>query len=61
MPEQAWDDNWRQSTYDKLQLIQTLVDAPDIDGDGTLEFDTDRMAYWGVSLGGTGGGGLAAF
>lgn len=45
-------DNWRQSTYDKLQLLRLLQDAPDLDGDGTPELDPSRMAYFGVSLGG---------
>ena len=52
-------DNWRQSTYDKLQLVRLLTDAAntkrnDIDGDGKDDLLTDRahFAYFGVSLGG---------
>lgn len=54
----ALRDNWRQSTYDKLQLLRLLRDAPDLDGDEAP--DVDRLAYFGVSLGGIMGGELAA-
>lgn len=37
-------DNWRQSTYDKLQLVRLLA--------GTAELDASRLGYFGVSLGG---------
>ena len=53
-------DNWRQSTFDKLQLTHLLVDSPDIDGDGLVDIDTDRLAYLGVSLGGIMGSELLA-
>ncbi len=45
-------DNWRQSTYDKLGLIEALRQQPDLDGDGVAEFDTSAIGYVGVSLGG---------
>lgn len=45
-------DNFRQSTYDKLQLIEAIVDDPDVDGDGTPDLDPDKMGYLGFSLGG---------
>ncbi len=45
-------DNWRQSTYDKLQLLQVLSQHPDIDGDGKADVDADKLFYLGVSLGG---------
>ena len=45
-------DNWRQSTWDKLQLLALLRQAPDMDGDGQADVDPKRMGYIGVSLGG---------
>ena len=48
----ALRDNWRQSTYDKLQLLRLLAQQPDVDGDGTADLDPTKMAYVGVSLGG---------
>lgn len=45
-------DNFRGSTWDKLQLLALLLAHPDIDGDGMDDLDTSRYAYLGVSLGG---------
>jgi len=45
-------DNFRGSTWDKLQLVSLLVAHPDIDGDGAADLDITRYAYLGVSLGG---------
>lgn len=45
-------DNFRGSTWDKLQLLSLLLAHPDVDGDGTDDLDTTRYAYLGVSLGG---------
>ncbi len=45
-------DNFRQSTYDKLQLLRLLRTHPDVNGDGQLDLDMDRLAYLGISLGG---------
>lgn len=53
-------DNWRQSTYDKLQLVRLLTDAPDLDDDGAPELDPDHLSYLGVSLGGIMGAELLA-
>lgn len=53
-------DNWRQSTYDKLQLLQLLKQAPDLDGDGKSDAAPDKLMYLGVSLGGIMGPELAA-
>lgn len=53
-------DNWRQSTYDKLQLVRLLTDAPDLDGDGAPELDGEHISYLGVSLGGIMGAELLA-
>ncbi len=53
-------DNFRQSVFDRLQLVELLRDAPDIDGDGTDELDPERISYVGVSLGGIMGAQFAA-
>ncbi|MBI5477243.1 MAG: hypothetical protein HY906_00220 [Deltaproteobacteria bacterium] len=45
-------DHFRQSTYDKLQLVRLLRLGVDLDGDGTVDLDPARLAYVGVSLGG---------
>lgn len=44
-------DNFRQSAWDKLQLIRALALGVDVDGDGALDLDPDHLAYAGVSLG----------
>lgn len=53
-------DNWRQSAYDKLQLVQLITDDPDADGDGAPDLDASRLGYIGASLGGTMGPELLA-
>ena len=45
-------DHFRESTYDKLQLVQLLLGEPDLDGDGTPDLDPTRIAYFAASLGG---------
>lgn len=45
-------DNFRQATYDKLQLLRFIADGLDVDGDGVSELDPTRLAYLGASLGG---------
>lgn len=45
-------DNWRQSTYDKLQLVELMRSGYDADGDGSGDIDFARTSYLGVSLGG---------
>jgi dienelactone hydrolase len=45
-------DNFRQATYDKLQLLSLLRAGLDLTGDGRAEIDHGRLAYLGVSLGG---------
>ncbi len=53
-------DNFRQSTYDKLQLMQLIRSAPDIDGDGSADLGIEGLTYLGVSLGGLMAAELAA-
>src|SRR5690606_6608673 len=53
-------DHFRQSTYDKLQLTRALTTAGDLDGDGTSDVDSSRLAYFGISLGGIMGTELVA-
>ena len=45
-------DNFRHSTYDKLQLIQLLHQDGDLDGDGVDDVDVEYLGYYGLSLGG---------
>ncbi len=45
-------DHWRQATWDKLQLIDTIRTGVDLDGDGVADLDGDRIVYSGHSLGG---------
>lgn len=45
-------DNFRQSTYDKLQLVELLHQDPDINQDGRADLDLDKLGYYGLSLGG---------
>jgi fermentation-respiration switch protein FrsA (DUF1100 family) len=45
-------DNFRQSTYDKLQLLEAMSAGIDVDIDGISEIDPQRLVYVGVSLGG---------
>ncbi len=48
----ALRDHFREATYDKLQVLELLHDAPDVDGDGQPDLDESRIAYYGESLGG---------
>ncbi len=45
-------DNFRQSTWDRLQVLEAIRDGLDVDGDGQPDLDPDRMMYFGASLGG---------
>ncbi len=45
-------DNFRQSTWDKLQLMRVLEGEPDVDGDDVDDLDLSRMIYIGESFGG---------
>lgn len=54
-------DNFRQGSYDKLQLLQMMLGGMDVDGDGSDELDPDSLHYLGVSLGGIMGPEFLAF
>ncbi len=45
-------DHFRQSTFDKLQLVRMLELGVDVDGDQVVDLDPERISYLGVSLGG---------
>ena len=45
-------DNFRTATFDRLQLLRLVQVDPDLDSDGTVDADTTRMGYFGISLGG---------
>jgi len=53
-------EQFRGSTYDKLQLIRMIEGGLDLDGDGTDDLDPNRIIYFGVSLGGIMGSELLA-
>ncbi len=44
-------DNFRQSAWERMQLVDSLVAGADINGDGGIDFDAGHLAYIGVSLG----------
>lgn len=48
----ALRDNFRQSTYDRLQLLEAIRPGVDVDGDGQVDLSVDQLGYLGVSLGG---------
>jgi hypothetical protein len=52
LDSRALRDNWRQSTYDKLQLVDLLRPGLDVDVDGVKDVGIAQLAYLGVSLGG---------
>ncbi len=54
-------DNFRQGSFDRMQLVESIVAGIDLDGDGEDDLDGDRLHYLGVSLGGIMGPGLVAY
>jgi hypothetical protein len=56
----ALSGNFNQTTLDRLQLIELVRGAPDVDGDDAADLDVGRLGYVGVSLGGMLGASLAA-
>ncbi len=53
-------EHFRQSTYDKLQLMRLILGGIDVDGDDQADLDPTRISYLGVSLGGIMGSELLA-
>lgn len=51
--------NFNQTVLDRLQGLRLIRQNPDVDGDGVVDLDVDRIGYYGVSLGGLLGPGLA--
>lgn len=45
-------DNFRQSAWDKIQLIEAIRLGADFDGTDGVDLDPEHIAYAGVSLGG---------
>ena len=54
-------DNFRASAWDKLQIVRAIEGGIDVDGDGSVDLDPDRIAYAGASLGGIMGPELMAW
>jgi len=45
-------DNFRQSAWDRIQVLEAVRQGIDIDGDGTDDLDGTQLVYFGASLGG---------
>ena len=45
-------DNFRQSAWDKLQVLRAVQAGWDVEGDGSVDLDAEGVQYVGVSLGG---------
>jgi len=45
-------DGLRQTTADLMQLVRAIRRGVDVDGDGYLDLDRERIAYFGQSFGG---------
>lgn len=53
-------DGWRNSNFDKLALIEALKEGIDLDNDGVVDLDIERLTYLGGSLGAIQGSEFAA-
>lgn len=53
-------DGWRHSNFDKLALIEALKQGIDLDNDGVVDLDVERLTYLGGSLGAIQGSQFAA-
>ena len=45
-------DGLRQTTADLMQLVRAIRRGVDVDGDGAVDLDRERIAYFGQSFGG---------
>ncbi len=45
-------DGLRQTTADLMQLVRAIRGGVDVDGDGRVDLDRERIAYFGQSFGG---------
>ena len=45
-------DGLRQTTADLMQLVRAICRGVDVDGDGSVDLDRERMVYFGQSFGG---------
>ena len=45
-------DGLRQTTADLMQLVRAIRRGVDVDGDGTVDLDRERIMYFGQSFGG---------
>lgn len=45
-------DNFRQSSWDRIQVVEAIRQGIDLDADGAADLDVSRMGYFGASLGG---------
>lgn len=45
-------DNFRASAWDKLQVLRAVQAGWDVEGDGVVDLDPERVQYAGASLGG---------
>lgn len=52
--------NFNQSVLEWVQLAQLVKTRPDFDGDGVDELNSERVAYFGISLGALLGSGVSA-
>ena len=44
--------HWRQSAFDKLQVLRAFERSGDLDGDGARDVEMAQLGYFGISLGG---------
>jgi len=45
-------DNFRQSSWDRLQVLEAVRQGIDVDADGAVDLDASWLSYFGASLGG---------
>ncbi len=52
--------NFNQSALEWVQLLQLVKTRPDLDGDGEPEWSTQKVGYFGISMGALIGSGVSA-